>query len=157
MKLFSPLILLSFLLSFLLTGAVQAKPEDTPEDTVEMLFELDREFVQYRLKHGTYKAFAKYLAPDAVTLGPGVQPKVGLKAVLADASDKLGQTVTWKPQAGGISGDLGYTWGRFQIRMTKDGETKVVQHGKYSSTWKRQPDGQWKIVVDAFSLNDAPE
>lgn len=127
------------------------------EDSVETLMKLDREFVQYRLKHGTYEAFSKFLAPDAVTLGPGVQPRVGLADVLAGVNDKPGQSVMWKPEAGGISGDLGYTWGRFQIRMTKDGVTKIVQHGKYSSTWKRQPEGSWKIVVDAFSLNDPPQ
>lgn len=127
------------------------------QDTVEMLFELDREFMEYRIKHGTYKAFAKYLAPNATTLPPGAQPKRGLDAVLADASDKPNTTVTWEPEEGDISGDLGYTWGLFSINTHNDaGAITAKQHGKYTTVWKRQPDGKWLAVVESFSLNPPP-
>lgn len=128
------------------------------KDTIEMLFKLDREFVQYRLENGTYKAFAKYLAPEAITLPPGEAPKRGLNAILRDAGDKPNTTVTWEPETGDISGDLGYTWGLFSIN-TDDGNGNVInrQHGKYASVWKRQPDGNWLIVIDSFSLNPPPE
>ncbi len=127
------------------------------KDTVEMLFALDREFVQYRLEHGTYNAFAKYLAPDAVTLPPGEAPKVGLEAVLRDARDRPNTTVTWEPEAGDISGEMGYTWGLFSINTVQDDGTVDKQHGKYASIWKRQENGEWKVVVDSFSLNPPPE
>ena len=77
------------------------------KDTLETLFALDREFVQYRLENGTYKAFAKYLAEDAVTLPPGEAPKIGLEAILRDAGDKPNTTVTWEPSAGDISDNMG--------------------------------------------------
>lgn len=127
------------------------------KDTVEMLFALDREFVQYRLDNGTYNAFAKYLADDAITLPPGAAPKRGLAAILADAGDKPNTTVTWEPETGDISGDLGYTWGLFSINTTREDGEVAKQHGKYASVWKRQPDGQWKIVIDSFSLNPPPQ
>ncbi len=127
------------------------------KDDIETLFALDREFVQYRLKNGTYKAFAKYLADDAVTLPPGEAPKVGLAAILKDAGDKPNTTVTWEPEAGDISGDLGYTWGPFSINTIKADGSVSKQHGKYASVWKRQPDNGWKIVIDSFSLNPPPQ
>lgn len=123
------------------------------EESVETLFALDREFVQYRLENGTYKAFAKYLADDAVTLPPGEDPKVGLVAILRDAGDKPNTTVTWEPEAGDMSGDMGYTWGKFSINKVNDDGSVTKTPGKYASVWKRQEDGAWKIVVDSFSLS----
>lgn len=127
------------------------------KDTLETLFALDREFVQYRLENGTYKAFAKYLADDAVTLPPGEAPKVGLEAILRDAGDKPNTTVTWEPSAGDISDNMGYTWGLFSINTAQDDGSVNKQHGKYASVWKRQENGEWKIVIDSFSLNPPPE
>lgn len=144
-------ILLLFIL--LLPISLQAQEKDT----VETLFKLDREFVQYRLENGTYKAFAKYLAPEAVTLPPGEAPKVGLPAILSDAGDKPNTTVTWKPSAGDLVGDMGYTWGLFSINTTGDDGAVRKQHGKYASVWKKQADGEWLIVIDSFSLNPPPE
>jgi|TARA_R110002096_G_scaffold257381_1_gene450905 ketosteroid isomerase-like protein len=141
------------LLSLLIPLSLQAQEKDT----LETLFELDREFVQYRLENGTYKAFAKYLADDAVTLPPGAAPKVGLEAILRDASDKPNTTVTWEPSAGDISDNMGYTWGLFSINTAQDDGSVSKQHGKYASVWKRQENGEWKIVVDSFSLNPPPE
>lgn len=141
------------LLTLMLPISLQAQERDT----VETLYKLDREFVQYRLEHGTYKAFAKYLAPDAVTLPPGAAPKVGLTAVLRDASDKPNTTVTWEPSAGDIDRDMGYTWGLFSINTTGADGTVSKQHGKYTSVWKKQQSGQWLIVIESFSLNPPPE
>ena len=127
------------------------------KDTLETLFALDREFVQYRLENGTYKAFAKYLAYEAVTLPPGEAPKVGLEAILRDAGDKANTTVTWEPSAGDISDNMGYTWGLFSINTAQDDGSVSKQHGKYASVWKKQENGEWKIVIDSFSLNPPPE
>ena len=126
-------------------------------DTVEMLFALDKEFMEYRIAHGTYAAFAKYLAPEAVTLPPGAQPKRGLDAVLRDASDQPNTTVTWAPEAGGIDNNLGYTWGLFSINTTQDDGSITKQHGKYTTVWRKQESGEWKAIIESFSLNPPPE
>ncbi len=146
--------LVKFILAAIFIMPITAMAQE--KDSVKMLFALDREFVKYRLEHGTYNAFAKYLAEDAVTLPPGEAPKVGLEAVLRDAGDKPNTTVTWEPEAGDISGDMGYTWGLFSINTKQDDGTIKKQHGKYASIWKRQETGEWKIVVDSFSLNPPP-
>lgn len=149
------ILLMAFIIP--VTAQAQIQEKEQEKDSVEMLMALDREFVQYRLKNGTYKAFAKYLADDAVTLPPGAAPKIGLKAILKDASDKPNTTVTWEATAGDISGDLGYTWGPFSMNTTNEDGSISKQHGKYASVWKRQTDGGWKIVIDSFSLNPPPE
>jgi ketosteroid isomerase-like protein len=46
------------------------------------------------------------------------------------------------------SGDFGYTYGTFEFR-SRDKEGKLVSnYGKYTSIWKRQKDGSWKVVLD---------
>jgi ketosteroid isomerase-like protein len=64
--------------------------------------------------------------------------------------DKPDNRLTWEPAGGDVaaSGDLGYTYGTFEFRSKdKDGKP-VVDHGKYTSIWKKQKDGSWKVVLD---------
>jgi ketosteroid isomerase-like protein len=42
-----------------------------------------------------------------------------------------------------VSGDLGYTWGHYEI--TENGESK---RGKYMTVWHRDGSGVWKVVAD---------
>jgi ketosteroid isomerase-like protein len=46
------------------------------------------------------------------------------------------------------SGDLGYTFGTY-VFITKDKDGKPFrEYGKYTSIWKMQKDGSWKVVLD---------
>ena len=125
----------------------------TPED----LMEIEREFAQYSEDHGYYEAFATHLSKDAVTLNAGLQPVIGLDAVLANFGDRSGELL-WYPVAADISksGDLGYTWGRYTFTSTNDAGESQTSHGKYLSIWKLQDDGTWKVVVDGGTLNPPP-
>ena len=75
---------------------------------------------------------------------------------LADTSFHL----RWRPvfAEAARSGDLGYTIGRYEARGIGPDGKPVVTRGKYVTTWKRQPDGGWKAVVDIGNLDpaDAP-
>ena len=53
------------------------------------------------------------------------------------------------------SGDLAYDVGRYTMTIAhKDGSRQ--DKGKYLTVWKRQSDGGWKIVADAFSSDLPP-
>jgi ketosteroid isomerase-like protein len=55
------------------------------------------------------------------------------------------------------SGDLGYTYGNYQLKA-KDKDGKVVtRYGKYASIWKKQKDGSWKVVLDMGNSSPAPK
>lgn len=62
-------------------------------------------------------------------------------------------TLTWEPQAAVVSssGDLGYTWGFFEVRSRSD--AKKAQKGKYVTIWRRQKDGSWKFILDTGNPN----
>jgi len=52
-------------------------------------------------------------------------------------------------------GDLGYSTGVYQW-SSEDATGKISNDtGKYCETWKKQPDGSWKCIVDIWN-SDAP-
>ena len=71
--------------------------------------------------------------------------------------DEKENQLTWAPVGADIadSGDLGYTYGTFEFR-SKDKEGKPsAEHGKYTSIWKKQKDGSWKVVLDMGNASSA--
>lgn len=63
------------------------------------------------------------------------------------------QLFNWKSLGSDVatSGDLGYTFGSFECQKGNDG-----QRGYYLRVWRRQPAGEWKIVLDMFSEASMP-
>jgi ketosteroid isomerase-like protein len=69
-----------------------------------------------------------------------------------EAYSKVGgeTTLTWQPMKSdaSASGDLGYTFGRYETAgKDKDGR-EVKGYGVYVTIWKRQLDGSWRFVLD---------
>jgi ketosteroid isomerase-like protein len=61
----------------------------------------------------------------------------------------------WEPHDADVaaSGDLGYTFGRWESRRVgADGDR--VRTGSYVTLWRRQPDGAWRVVLDIGSPDD---
>ncbi|HWR16672.1 MAG TPA: SgcJ/EcaC family oxidoreductase [Terriglobales bacterium] len=54
------------------------------------------------------------------------------------------------------SGDLAYDVGVYSMTIpTVDGHDRR-DRGKYLTVWRRQPDGEWKIVADCWSSDLPP-
>jgi ketosteroid isomerase-like protein len=93
-----------------------------------------------------------YYADDAVEVpnnAPIIQGKTNIAKDMSFLDDKNNH-LTWTPVGADISssGDLGYTYGTYEFESKdKDGKP-VVEHGKYTSIWKKQRDGSWKVVLD---------
>ncbi len=103
--------------------------------------------------------YMSYYADDAVEVPNGfalIQGKVEIAKTMGFLDDKNNR-LTWTPVGADISasGDLGYTYGTYEFSSKdKDGKTKV-EHGKYTSIWKLQKDGSWKVELDMG--NASPE
>ena len=56
--------------------------------------------------------------------------------------------MSWKPMGGGcaISGDLGYTYGSYEIK-----DPTAPEEGFYLRVWKKEENRDWKIVIDKLS------
>ena len=67
-------------------------------------------------------------------------------------------TLNWTPIFGDISraGDLGYTTGPFWITETIAPEKPPTRNGYFFSIWKRQAQGDWKVVLDLGICTPSP-
>lgn len=123
---------------------------------IQLLYQLEAKFAADTAKGGG-PAFASWFASDAVTLANGKPPVVGHDAIAAAATwTPAAYQLTWKVEGARMSqtGDMGFTWGHYD-GVAKDAEGNPVKtSGRYMTVWKKQPDGTWKVEVDAS--NDGP-
>jgi ketosteroid isomerase-like protein len=132
-----------------------ADPKPTAADakpaTTDSLRQLEADFMKAAAERGA-EGYMSYYAEDAVEVPNGAEAihgKANIGKTMGFLDDKNNQ-LTWTPVDAGISisGDLGWTSGTYEFR-SKDKDGKVtIEHGKYTSIWKKQPDGNWKIVLD---------
>lgn len=95
-----------------------------------------------------------YYASDAVMIIPGQPPFNGIDAITADYktffADPSGKYV-WTADSAVVSsgGDLAYTQSTYQVTNTNP-ETKTAEEAnRYNIlVYRKQPDGNWKIIRD---------
>jgi len=141
----------------LLLAATSVATKQKSAQGSDLLFQLEANFAADVAKHG-HDAFLTYFAEDGVELvdGGGINTK---DAMRKQPPWPEGTTLTWTPVHAEMaaSGDLGYTYGNY-VYTAKNKEGKLVaNYGKYTSIWKKQKDGQWKVVVDMGNSSPDPK
>ncbi|HMB83144.1 MAG TPA: nuclear transport factor 2 family protein [Terriglobales bacterium] len=141
----------------LLLAATSVATKQKSAQGSDLLFQLEANFAADVAKHG-HDAFLTYFAEDGVELvdGGGINTK---DAMRKQPPWPEGTTLTWTPVKAEMaaSGDLGYTYGNY-VYTAKNKEGKLVaNYGKYTSIWKKQKDGQWKVVVDMGNSSPDPK
>jgi ketosteroid isomerase-like protein len=143
------------------TGVVshESFPASAPgKDGAETLKQLEGEFMKAAAEHGS-QGYMSYYAEDAVEVPNGedlISGEVNIAQTMGFLDDKNNH-LTWTPVGADMSssGDLGYTYGTYEFRsLGKDGKP-AVSHGKYTSIWKKQKDGSWKVVLDMGNSSPA--
>jgi ketosteroid isomerase-like protein len=112
-----------------------------------ILLRVDREFSNTSALRGAAAAFRSYAASDVRLYRNDKFPFVG-KLAAADALVPLQAEWTWTPSFAdvSISGDLGYTYGVYEVRE-KNGARAVSEKGNYARVWKKEG-STWKLVID---------
>jgi ketosteroid isomerase-like protein len=121
--------------------------EPLPQGLTQMI-EAERAFAARALVVGWKQAFLENFAPDAIGFSAG---QVGL------ARDQIAKNpdpppdlqLMWEPRFGDIagSGELGYLTGPVRnVRASRD--KGRPRHSNYTSVWKRQRGGSFKVVMD---------
>ncbi len=137
----------------------QAAPNSLPNPLMDptakpgkvLLFDLEARFARDVLERGG-AGFASWFADDGVALGNGQPPAIGRVAIAKSANwDPKAYQLTWTPTDAqmGPSGDMGYTWGHFEGHSKDAAGNPVTTTGRYLTIWRKQPDGSWKVVLDA--------
>jgi ketosteroid isomerase-like protein len=142
-------------LVLLLVAAPAFAKKDKSVEASDLLFRLEAQFAADVAQHG-HAAFLTHFSDEGVEVvdGGGFD---NLDAMRKQTPWPEGTTLTWTPIKADMaaSGDLGYTYGTY-VFTSKNKEGKLVaSYGKYTSIWKKQKDGQWKVVVDMG--NSSPE
>lgn len=105
--------------------------------------------------------FLSFFAPDASAYAPGMPIATGAAAIKTMFTGMMampGFSIRWTANKADVagSGDLAYTAGTYEMTLNDPAGTPVKDVGKYVTTWKKQPDGQWKVVADIFNSDTAP-
>jgi len=136
-----------------------ALPRGLRADAVRQVRQADSAFALAADLQGTGFAFAQYVAPQGVVFS-GSEIVIGTDAVRAlfDEQQRAGGTLNWRPvyaDAAG-SGDLGFTVGEYVFTGRGTTGAVVQRFGKYLTIWKKQPDGEWRFVVDGGNTSPTP-
>jgi ketosteroid isomerase-like protein len=139
-----------------------ARGSDSRKDSADTLKQIEGEFMKAALERGS-AGYMSYYAEEAVELPDGAPAIVG-KANIAKGMgflDDKNNRLTWSAVGADIasSGDLGYAWGNYEFTSKdkdkdKDGN-QHVERGKYTTVWKKQADGSWKIALDMGNKSEA--
>ena len=140
--------------------AGDTKPASTESKpaTTDTLRQLEADFMKAASERGE-EGYMSYYAEDAIEVPNGreaIHGKTSIAKTMGFLNDKNNH-LTWTPVDAGISesGDLGWTSGTYEFRSVDKEGKPTVEHGKYTSIWKKQPDGSWKVVLDMGNSTEA--
>lgn len=150
------LISISLLVSFLIPAAMaQEKGLSRP---LASLVETERAFARTSVEKGIRDSFLMFFADDGINFRPHPTKTREALLKLPPPSSPSPNTLNWAPIFGDVSraGDLGYTTGPYWITEKRSPEKPPSQHGYFFSIWKKQSQGDWKVVLDLGVSTPAP-
>jgi ketosteroid isomerase-like protein len=119
----------------------------SPEAEAENLKRFDQQFASGKNLRDAYTAV---LTKESRLHRTGLFPQVGQQSILDHLSKAGDDSVTFEAIGAAVasSGDLGYTYGAY---TTQPGDKK----GYYAHFWKREKNGDWKLVIDVTNPEPA--
>lgn len=146
-----------------LTACNQTPPvaPDTHDADVKAISDTEAQWSQASAANDMDKAIG-YYADDAVLMVPGmeaVQGKAAIGTSMRAMSKDPAFSLHFKTSKAEVakSGELGYTWGTYELTVTNPATKKVVHdHGSYMTTYRKQADGSWKAEADIASSAAPP-
>ena len=154
--------LLIFLTPFVLAFGLIFSPKaftqkDNLPPALSSLVEAERAFARTSVEKGVRDSFYEFFAEDGINFQPHpTNTREAIRKRPAPAT-RPPFTLNWEPVFADISsaGDLGYTTGPYSV-TDQSPEHRPTRYGYYFSVWKKQADGNWKVVIDAGVQTPAP-
>jgi ketosteroid isomerase-like protein len=119
-----------------------AEPKTKSEGS---LLEADKAFSSAVASKGPAAAYASVMHRDARVQRPGFQPMTSRAAAVEWLNTNVKEWSTEPVKAEtGASGDLGYTWGKFNVTPS----ARAAYSGYYVRVWTRNGDGTWQLAAE---------
>ena len=138
----------------LAAAAVSCTPSTRGPDrgaAVENLLAADRTFASDVAKDGL-AGWLRWFEDDGAQIEAGrvYRGRRTIEGLMAPLFAQGNVELTWEPEGGDVaaSGDLGYTWGRYEVRGTDDRGTGWVRRGRYVTVWRHRQNGTWRVALD---------
>ncbi|MEO5826444.1 MAG: DUF4440 domain-containing protein [Gemmatimonadales bacterium] len=141
-------------------NARDSAPAFEPAKALEALRTADA-MVQEAVVSKDAERTASFYAENAVLM-PVAEPSVeGRAAILAEwrhvfAIPGIANSARLVAADVSTAGDLGYTRGTYEAPMLSADGQSLLERGKWVSIWKRQADGEWRIIVDIYNTDTPP-
>ena len=149
MKSFLLPLVAALFLSVIVIPKVHQASASAPQANADTLRQLEAEFMKATAERGS-QGYLSYYAEDAV--------EVPNNAGLIQGKANIAKTMEFLDVGADISssGDMGYTYGTYEFASSDRNGKPVVDHGKYTTIWKKQKDGSWKVVLDMGNAGIEP-
>lgn len=125
------------------------------EDVAGKIRAMDREFMDGVADKDAARVAAIY-SEGARILMPGrpmISGKTEILSFWKAALDGPVDAITLNATYIEVSGDLAIAIGTNTIISTPEGKSPREEKGKYVGVYRREPEGDWKLVVDSYSSN----
>ncbi|MGB4844354.1 MAG: hypothetical protein WBP16_07805 [Ferruginibacter sp.] len=125
-----------------------------PEQLKQEVINADKAMSEQVARKGFNNSILTYADSNIVKLEDGRLPVIGKMAFAASYNkDNDIKTISWSPVDAAVanSGELGYSWGNWKF-VAKD----TVYYGNYFTLWKKQADGNWKVLLDGGNNTPKP-
>ena len=118
------------------------------DSAANQLAQKELEFSKAAGEAGIKASFLSFFDDDCIAFYPA---PANAKKSLIDEPES-GAALQWYPVVAEVSssGDFGYTTGPSEYRPKGKNDT-TVYYGHFVSVWKKDPTGEWKVVLDVGS------
>jgi ketosteroid isomerase-like protein len=133
---------------FVLLLGVLAFAKTKRDQAVTEVAQAERNFAKMSVADGTRAAFFANFTDDGIAFGPQPGKMRDLFGPAPPAGTPRKAKLDWYPvwTDAAASGDIAFSTGP---SVTYDFATgKPIRWGNFASVWRKQPDGEWKVVVD---------
>jgi len=141
------------LLGLLVLQAGACRPEVDVAAATQALLATDRAWATLAAADGPIDSVVAYWTSDARVILTGQPVVVGTEAIrqmIAGTRSIPGFHIAWTPDSAVVSpsGEFGYTYGTNWITAPDSSGSLRTTEGRYITVWRKEPDGQWRCVID---------
>lgn len=125
----------------------------------KVLINIDKSWSDSAQIKGFNKSRLDFAAANAINMLGNAMPLIGKNAISEYASSHSDSSfsIQWKALKAEVSdsGDMGYTFGSWELKTKTSTGTDTILFGDYLTVWKKQVDNSWKYLIDGG--NDTPK